>query len=99
MDIVENVDNPGRKAAAFRKIVINPIKPNGKTRVRFFARKKISTSLEKVISPKFVDIVDSYFSSRLSPILTTSPAPIVINRSPFMQFINKNFSISSKEGR
>lgn len=29
-----------------------------------------------------VDIVDNYFLSRFSPIFTTSPAPIVINRSP-----------------
>ncbi len=64
-----------------------------------FKTEKISTSPGKDISPEFVDIVDSYFWSRFSPILTTSPAPIVINRSPFMQFSNKNFSIASKEGR
>ena len=41
----------------------------------------------------------SYFPRRDSPISTTFPAPMVINRSPFIQFFNKNFSISSKEGK
>lgn len=50
-------------------------------------------------SPKNVDIVDNYLESRFSPIFSTSPAPIVINMSPFMQFSNKKFSISSKEGK
>lgn len=35
-----------------------------------------------------VDIVDNYFFNRFSPILTTSPAPIVINKSPLVQFSN-----------
>ena len=48
---------------------------------------------------KNVDIVDNYLESRFSPIFSTSPAPIVINMSPFMQFFNKKFSISSKEGK
>lgn len=39
----------------------------------------------------------SYFFNRFSPILTTSPAPIVINRSPCEQFSDKNFSISLKD--
>lgn len=47
----------------------------------------------------YVDNVDSYRPSRVSPIFTTSPAPIVINRSPFMQFSNRKFSISSKLGK
>ena len=46
-----------------------------------------------------VDNVENYIPSRFSPILSTSPAPIVINRSPFMQFSNKNFSISLKVGK
>jgi hypothetical protein len=46
-----------------------------------------------------VDNVDNYFPSSDSPISTTFPAPIVINRSPFIHFFNKNFSISSKEGK
>ena len=40
---------------------------------------------------KNVDIVDNYFFSRFSPILTTSPAPIVINKSPLMQFSKTHF--------
>ena len=46
-----------------------------------------------------VDNVDNYIPSKVSPISTTFPAPIVINRSPLTQFFNKNFSISSKEGK
>lgn len=46
-----------------------------------------------------VDIVHNYFRSRFSPIFTTSPAPIVINRSPFVQFFRMKFSISAKEGK
>lgn len=41
----------------------------------------------------------TYFPRRCSPTFTMSPAPIVINKSPFIQFFNKNFSISSKEGK
>ena len=46
-----------------------------------------------------VESVDNYFPSKFSPIFSTSPAPIVINRSPFMQFSSKKFSISSKVGK
>jgi len=37
-----------------------------------------------------------YYLSKSSPILYTSPAPIVINKSPLIQFFNKYFSMSSK---
>lgn len=47
-------------------------------------------------SQKNVDNVDNQMPSRFSPIFTTSPAPIVINKSPSIQFFNKKFSISSK---
>ena len=46
-----------------------------------------------------VDIVNNYFCNRFSPIFTTSPAPIVINRSSFVQFFKRKFSIASKEGK
>lgn len=46
-----------------------------------------------------VDIVNNYLCNRVSPIFTTSPAPIVINRSSFVQFSERNFSIASKEGK
>ena len=48
------------------------------------------------IMDSVVDIVDNYCFKRFSPIFTRSPAPIVINRSPCIQFSNKNVSISSK---
>ena len=44
----------------------------------------------------YVDIVDNYMPNRFSPIFTTSPAPIVINKSSSIHFSNKKFSISSK---
>ena len=48
---------------------------------------------------KNVDIVDNYRFRRFSPIFTTSPAPIVINRSPAVQFSKIKFCISSKDGK
>ncbi len=48
---------------------------------------------------KAVDNVDNYKPRSFSPTLLMSPAPIVINRSPFIQFCNKKFSISSKQGK
>ena len=43
--------------------------------------------------------VDNYLLRRFSPMFTTSPAPIVINMSPSLQFSRKKFSISSKLGK
>ena len=48
---------------------------------------------------KRVDNVDNYFPRSVSPIFTTFPAPIVINKSPGEQLFNKKFSISVKEGK
>lgn len=48
---------------------------------------------------KHVDNVDNYRPKSSSPIFRTSPAPIVINKSPGIQFSNKNFSTSSKDGK
>ena len=45
---------------------------------------------------KAVDNVDNYCCRKFSPIFTTSPAPIVINRSPLVQLCIKKFSISEK---
>lgn len=39
----------------------------------------------------------TYIPSKDSPIFTTSPAPIVIHRSPVKQFCSKKFSISPNE--
>ena len=44
----------------------------------------------------FVDNVDNFYLIKFSPIFTTSPAPMVINKSPLIHFSDKNFSISSK---
>lgn len=46
---------------------------------------------------KFVDYVDNYLPKSFSPTFTISPAPIVINKSPCVQFSKRKFSISSKE--
>jgi hypothetical protein len=46
---------------------------------------------------KVVDNVDNQVETMDSAMLTTSPAPIVINKSSALQCSNKNFSISSKE--
>lgn len=48
---------------------------------------------------KHVDNVDNYFPRRCSPIFTTSPAPIVINKSPCAQLFKRKLSISSKVGK
>ena len=68
----------------------------------------LNTCLKKIIYPqpylfilvdKVVDKVDNYLLSNDSPMDTTSPAPIVINKSPFVHFSNKKFWISSKLGK
>lgn len=41
----------------------------------------------------------NYLPSKDSPIFTTSPAPIVINRSPSEQFSKIKFSMSSNSGK
>ena len=41
-------------------------------------------------------LVDNYLETRFCPIFTTSPAPIVINRSSVVQFSLTKFSISEK---
>ncbi len=46
-----------------------------------------------------VDNVDNYFPKRCSPTWTMSPAPIVINKSPLIQFFKRKFSISSNDGK
>ncbi len=50
--------------------------------------------LRKIVD-NYVDNVDNYLPSSDSPTFTMSPAPIVINRSPLIQFSSKKFSISS----
>lgn len=62
-------------------------------------RHKISTYLKPIQESKYVDIVDNYFFRRFSPIFTTSPAPIVINKSPGKHFLERKSSISEKLGK
>ena len=61
--------------------------------------KKYPQFSSEVIRQKIVDIVENYLPIKFSPIFTTSPAPIVINKSPLIHFSNKKFSISSKDGK
>ena len=57
-----------------------------------FVENKSTIYLEKNVD-NIVDNVDNYCPKRVSPTFTMSPAPIVINKSPFIQFSNKKFSI------
>ncbi len=84
---------------AFVKIVDKVDKITTSQILRAFELVKKSTLNWDKILQNNVDNVDNYLPNRDSPISTTFPAPIVINRSPFIQFFNKNFSISSKEGK
>lgn len=59
---------------------------------------KKTTKFWRKLSTKFCGMLISYFPKRCSPILTTSPAPIVINKSPGEQLSSKKFSISLKLG-
>lgn len=59
-----------------------------------FLRKKISTEISSVIERIFGGEVDNYFEIKLFATFTTSPAPIVINKSFLVQFSLTNFSIS-----
>ena len=58
---------------------------------------EISTEYQPSSRLFSVDIVNNYCCKRFSPIFTTSPAPIVINKSFFVQFVRMKFSISSKD--
>lgn len=57
--------------------------------VEGLAGKRISTAFYTKSVDNTVDIVDAYNPSRASPTITMSPAPMVINRSPFIQFSSK----------
>ena len=63
--------------------------------VKYFAVQNLYISASETLPSNFVDNVDNYSASRLSPTRYTSPAPIVINTSPCLQFSFKNFSDSS----
>ncbi len=92
VDIVERdihiLKKLGRIAEKYRDFM--EVKKHGKKR-KYPQIKMTGNGVESV------DIVDDYFCRRFSPIFTTFPAPIVINKSSSIQFFNKNFSMSSKE--
>ena len=46
-----------------------------------------------------VESVDNFYLRRFSPMFTTSPAPIVINKSPWITLSRTKFSMASKLGR
>ena len=56
---------------------------------KVYVNKKIHNHLLPEKPQMIVDNVSNYFPKRCSPMFTTSPAPIVINKSFFLQFINK----------
>ena len=72
---------------------------NGKMLKIILCKLKNPHSKWKVFPNWNVDNVDNYMPRRCSPTCTMSPAPIVINKSPFIHFFNKNFSISSKDAK
>ncbi len=51
------------------------------------------------VDKKIVDNVDNYWERMDSPMFTTSPAPIVINKSPWIHCFVTNFSTSEKLGK
>lgn len=61
-----------------------------------FQNEKISTYFKEKNHIKYVDNVDNHCFKRSSPMFTTSPAPIVINKSLGRQFSKINFSICLK---
>ena len=79
---------------------IRDIKENGIRKwICVMLTKKNPHSMVEVFPNRMWIMWITYRPRRCSPTFTISPAPIVINRSPFIQFFSKNFSISSKEGK
>lgn len=79
---VNNVDNFARKFKALIQ--------------KLFRSKNYPQLIVKKLAKKLWIMWINYFFSKFSPIFTTFPAPIVINKSPSVQFSNKYFSVSSK---
>ncbi len=59
-------------------------------------RKNYPQTIVDNFQQSFVDNVNNFYLIKDSPIFTTSPAPMVINKSPLIHFSDKKFSISSK---
>ena len=79
---VNNVDNFARKFKALIQ--------------KLFRSKNYPQLIVKKLAKKLWIMWINYFFSKFSPIFTTFPAPIVINKSPSVQFSNKYFSVFSK---
>ena len=80
VDIVDCFHEVGQKATVYGILC--------KTKVKYLSTKNRSLG-GKSCSPRLVDSVDNYFFMRLSPIEYTFPAPIVINKSFFLQFFRR----------
>lgn len=77
---------PNRKSGRKRAEDVENVDIVDRYKMLRILNKKYPHLFERNFPQKNVDVVDNYFFSRFSPIFTTSPAPIVINRSPLMQF-------------
>ena len=101
MDSVDNVENPDKKLLNKKYKSVKSRKGKVLRLSVYFCRKmrkekrnpqpKSTKNVDKV-----VDNVNNYWEIKVSATLTMSPAPIVINKSSALQWVNKNFSISSK---
>lgn len=105
---VDNVDNVDKRCAdvpdATRNVEENQGLSKYKTLcVRSYVdnnvHKKFHTPVCRFVCISVWIMWISYFPRSFSPILTTSPAPMVINKSPCTHFSSKNVSISSKDGK
>lgn len=67
-----------------------------KTHLRYV--NKIPQTNLRFCANNFVELWIYLCPNSFSPIITTSPAPIVINKSPELQFSKIKVSISSKDG-
>ena len=92
---MEKVPKKSRKIKGFglsarrRKIVDNVDKNQDLAKTLGKPENKYPHFLSYIISLKNVDNVENYFETMRSAILTTSPAPTVINKSPLIQFLYK----------
>lgn len=92
---MEKVPKKTSKIKGFRdsdpdgKIVDNVDKNLGLPKTLEKAAKKYPHFSSYIISLKNVDNVENYSETMRSAILTTSPAPMVINKSPLIQFLYK----------
>ena len=101
---VDNVDKEGKKTG--RQIMETAERENSAGKTYFSnsvknALCKLKIHIQRLkFSPTRMWIMwIIYFPRICSPTVTIFPAPIVINRSLFIQVFSKNFSISSKEGK